>query len=409
MKFPLYFSKKIAFAKDNKNNLSRIIIFIGRLSVALGVIVSLITVSTGVGSKNAIKDRMADFAGAIQIRSEQSNASYNSSVVSSSGFHLDQIQKDPRIQDVQKFVTVSGIIRTDSSFAGIIYKGIGKDFNAQRFSTFLTEGKVPKITEEGYNSQVVISEKISKDLHRKVGDSIVVIFSKADSKLLYRKFEISGVYKTDIKMIDDLFVLGDITHARKIQDFSEQEVGGYEVFLKDNDDIDLVYPAVNQAVGNFNFAEKVTDRYPQIVDWITIFDTNIGLIITIMLVVVVINIVMVLLILIIERTPSIGLLKTLGATNRQIRTIFINYTLLIMIPGLIVGNLVGLGFLVLQKYTGIIRLNPENYYVSQVPVDLNPLYIFGISIGILAISALALLLPSMLISKISPVRSIKYN
>ena len=144
-------------------------------------------------------------------------------------------------------------------------------------------------------------------------------------------------------------------------------------------------------------------------DFIAIFDTNIALIIIIMLVVVIINIVMVLLILIIERTNSIGMLKTLGASNGQIRTIFINYTLLIMIPGLVFGNLIGLGFLLIQKYFGIIKLNPENYYLSVVPVDLNPIFTIAISLGILIVSAVALILPSYLISKISPVKAIKYN
>jgi lipoprotein-releasing system permease protein len=206
-------------------------------------------------------------------------------------------------------------------------------------------------------------------------DSIVAIFSKEDQQPIYRKFEISGIYKTDIKMIDDLFIIGDINHVRKIQDMAKTEVGGIDIFLKDSDDIDAVYPKIEKLIGYKNYAEKATDKYPQIVDWINIFDTNIGLIITIMLIVVVINIIMVLLILIIESTNSIGMLKTLGATNGQIRAIFINYTLLIMIPGLIMGNVIGLGFLVLQKIFGFIKLNPENYYVSTVPVDLN-LFIF---------------------------------
>jgi lipoprotein-releasing system permease protein len=162
-------------------------------------------------------------------------------------------------------------------------------------------------------------------------------------------------------------------------------------------------------IGFKNFAEKATDKYPQIVDWIGLFNTNIGIIISILLVVVIINIIMVLLILIIERTNSIGVLKTLGATNGQIRAVFINYTLLIMIPGLIIGNVIGLGLLLLQKFFGIIKLNPENYYVSTVPVDLNPIYILAISVGILIISAIALILPSYLISKISPVKVIKYD
>ena len=409
MKFPLYFSKKIAFSKDNKNNLSRVIVFIGRLSVALGIIVSLITVSTGLGSKKAIKNRMADFSGHISVKSTRSNSSYNSSVLNKEGLKLNEIKNLTEVEKTQSYATVTGILRTEDNFDGIILKGVAKDFDAERFQNFMVSGEVPKFTEEGYNNQVILSEKIAADLHLKPKDSIVAIFSKEDQQPIYRKFEVSGIYKTDIKMIDDLFVIGDINHVRKIQDMAKTDVGGVDVFLKNTDEIDEVFPKIEKLIGYKNYAEKATDKYPQIVDWINIFDTNIGLIITIMLIVVVINIIMVLLILIIERTNSIGMLKTLGATNGQIRTIFINYTLLIMIPGLIVGNVIGLGLLLIQRFFGIIKLNPENYYVSVVPVDLNPIYIIGISLGILLISAFALILPSYLISKISPVIAIKYN
>jgi lipoprotein-releasing system permease protein len=189
----------------------------------------------------------------------------------------------------------------------------------------------------------------------------------------------------------------------------DSEIGGIDIFLKNINYIDEDAPKIDQLVGYKNYTLKATDEYPQIMDFIAIFDTNIALIITIMLVVVIINIIMVLLILIIERTNSIGMLKTLGATNGQIRAIFINYTLLIMIPGLLIGNLIGLTFLFLQKYFGFITLNPENYYLSVVPVEINIINILLISVGILIVSAIALVLPSYLISKISPVKAIKYN
>lgn len=409
MRFPIYFSKKIAFSKDNKNNLSRVIVFIGRLSVALGIIVSLITVSTGLGSKKAIKNRMSDFSGHISVKSTRSNSSYNSSVLNKEGLVIPKIKAMDEVEGTQSYATVTGILRTEDNFDGIILKGVAKDFDAERFQNFMVAGEIPKFTEEGYNNQVILSEKIASDLHLKPKDSIVAIFSKEDQQPIYRKFEISGIYKTDIKMIDDLFVIGDINHVRKIQDMSKSDVGGLDVFLKDTDNIDEIFPKIESLIGYKNYAEKATDKYPQIVDWINIFDTNIGLIITIMLIVVVINIIMVLLILIIERTNSIGMLKTLGATNRQIRAIFINYTLLIMVPGLLIGNVIGLGLLLTQRFFGFIKLNPENYYVSTVPVDLNPVYILAISLGILLVSAFALILPSYLISKISPVKAIKYN
>ena len=409
LKFPLYFSKKIAFSKDNKNNLSRIIVFIGRLSVALGVIVSLITVSTGLGSKKAIKERMADFSGHISIKSKQSNNSYNSSVLNNEGFQLNKIKALPDVASTQKYISVSGILRNEHNFAGIIFKGVGKDFDSARFKKFIVAGKTPVVTENGFNNGICISQKIATDLHLKVNDSIVAIFSKENQSPLYRKFEVVGIYKTDIKLIDDLFIIGGINHARKIQGMKNNEIGGVDVFLKNINDIDEDAPKIDELAGYKNYTIKATDEYPQIMDFIAIFDTNIALIIIIMMVVVIINIVMVLLILIIERTNSIGMLKTLGASNGQIRAIFINYTLMIMIPGLLFGNLIGLGFLLIQKYFGIIKLNPENYYLSIVPVDLNIFYILSISLGILLVSAISLILPSYLISKISPVKAIKYN
>ncbi len=409
MKFPLYFSRKIAFSKDNKNNLSRVIIFIGRLSVALGIIVSLITVATGFGSKKAIKERLADFSGHITLRSTRSNSSYNTSILDNQGLNIQKIRELPDVESVQKYATVTGIMRNEHSFAGIIFKGIGKDFDSLRFKKFLVAGTTPTVTEKGFNNDVTISQKVANDLHLKVNDSIVTVFSKADQKPIYRKFRITGIYKTDIKMIDDQFVIGGINHVRRIQEMKPDEVGGIDIFLKNVNDIDKDFPEVEKFIGYKNYAEKATEKYPQINDWISIFDTNIALIIIIMLVVVVINIIMVLLILIIERTNSIGLLKTLGASNAQIRATFINYTLIIMIPGLLYGNAIGLGLILIQKFFGIIKLNPENYYVSTVPVDLNPIAIISISLGILLISGLALIIPSYLISKISPVKVIKYN
>ncbi|WP_262148340.1 ABC transporter permease [Chryseobacterium foetidum] len=409
MKFPLYFSRKIAFSKDNKNNLSRVIIVIGRLSVAIGIIVSLITISTGYGSKKAIKERLADFNGHLNVKSTRSNSSYNTSILDNNGLNTTKITEIPSVAGVQKYATVTGIMRTEKDFAGIIFKGVGKDFDSLRFKKFLLEGTAPKVTEKGYYNGVTISQKLAADLHLKLHDSIVTIFSKADQQPIYRNFEVVGIYKTDIKMIDDQMVLGGINHVRKIQDMKPDEIGGLDIFFKNVNDIDKPHPDIEKFIGYKNFIETATEKYPQITDWISIFDVNIALIIVIMLIVVIINIIMVLLILIIERTNSIGLLKTLGATNSQIRATFINYTLIIMVPGLVLGNAIGLTLLLIQRFFGIIKLNPANYYVSTVPVDLDPLAIISISVGILIISGLALIIPSYLISKISPVKAIKYN
>ena len=409
LKFSIYFSKKIAFSKDNKNNLSRIIIFIGRLSVALGIVVSLITISTGLGSKKAIKNKMGDFSGHISIKSTKSNTSYNSSILDQENFDIKELKKIPEVETAQSYASLSGILRTKENFAGIILKGVGKDFDKNRFQKFVISGEIPDYTEKGYNNDIMLSEQIAKGLHLKVNDSITAVFSKEDQKPIYRKFVVKAIYNTDIKLIDELFVIGDINHVRKIQNMGKTDIGGVDIFLKDFDKTDAVFPQVEKIIGYKNYIEKTTDKYPQILQWIEIFDTNISVILGIMLVVVVINIIMVLLILIIERTNSIGVLKTLGADNNQIRAIFINYTLLIIIPGLIVGNLIGIGLLFIQKYFGIIKLNPKEYYISTVPVDLNLGYILTLSLGILVVSALSLIVPSYLISRISPAKVVKYN
>lgn len=409
MKFPLYFSKKIAFSKDNKNNLSKVIVHIGRLSVALGIIVSLITISTGLGSKQAIEDRISNFSGDISVKSTRSNSSYNSSILDKQGLNIKAIEEIPEVAGLQTYASVSGILRTENNFAGIILKGVGKNFDKNRFQPFMISGSIPDYNENGYNNEIILSEKIANDLKVKANDSIVSIFSKEDQKPIYRKFLIKGIYKTDIKLVDDLYIIGDINHVRKILNMNDKEVGGLDIFLKNTDETNDVFPKIEKLIGYKNYAEKITEKYPQILDWVNIFNQNISLIITIMLLVVVINIITVLLILIIERTNSIGLLKTFGATNRQIRSIFINYTLLIMIPGLLAGNIIGIGLLLIQKYTGFIKLDPKNYFISTVPVDLNPIYIISISVGIFIVSGIAMILPSYLISRISPLKAIKYN
>lgn len=327
----------------------------------------------------------------------------------SKNIDFNKIKSLQNVAATQKFITTNGILRTKDNFAGIILKGVGEDFNRSRFNKFIVKGKIPQFKDNEANQEIVISQKISKDINKGVNDSVVAIFAKEQQKPIYRKFKISGIYKTDIKMIDDLYIIGGINHARKVQNFGTDEIGGLEVFLKNNDNINETAIDIEKFIGLKNYIEKITEQFPQIVSWMEIFDTNIALIISIMLIVVVVNIIMILLILIIERTNSIGLLKTLGATNGQIRAIFINYTLMIMFLGLLVGNILGIGLLLVQRWYGIIKLNPENYYVSVVPVDLNIIYIAGVSVGILVVSGVSLILPSYLISKISPIKSIKMS
>ncbi len=352
---------------------------------------------------------MADFNGHITIRSYDSNNSFNSSKLNKKSVQLNKIKENPKVATVQEYATKSGVIRTEISFAGVILKGVSRDFDRERFEEFMIRGKIPDYSKNEVSNEVIMSEKIAKEMKLDLDSSFVMFFVKENQQPIYRRFILKGIFRTDIKQIDDVFLIGDIRHVQKLNQWSSGDIGGYDIFIKDIENLDSVFSSIEDLAGYNNFAEKATTTFSQINDWIQIFDTNIFIILSIMMVVVVINIVMVLLILIIERTNSIGMLKTLGASNKQIRKIFIHYTLFIMIPGLVIGNVIAIVLLYIQKYFEVIKLNPENYYVSSVPVYINFLHILIISVSALVISGLVLLLPSYLISKISPIKAIKFQ
>jgi lipoprotein-releasing system permease protein len=377
--------------------------------LALGVIIALITISTGIGAKNAIKERLSDFTGHISVHTQRSNNSYNSSVLQQKSINYKALHDHPGVASTQVFASASGILRTKQDFTGVVMKGVSKDFDQKRFQKFITQGKIPTFGQDGYNNEVMLSEKIAGDLKLKLNDSVVAIFTKDNTQPIYRKFKISALYRTEIKYLDDIYIIGDLKHVKKILGLQPQEVGGMDIFLKDINDVDDMHKTIDTYIGLDNFSEKPTDKYPQIGIWLSIFDNNIAIIVLLMLVVVVTNIMMVLMILIIERIHTIGLLKSFGAQNSQIRSIFINYTLLIMLPGIVIGNVIGLGLLLIQKYFGLLQLNEQEYYLKVVPVDLNPWYILLVSLTCIVISGAVLILPSYLISKISPVKAIRYD
>ncbi|WP_282628534.1 ABC transporter permease [Empedobacter sedimenti] len=409
MSFSWWFSKKIALGKNTKNNLSSIIIRIGQVAVALGLIVSLITISTGVGARIAIKEKLADFNGHITIRNYNSNTSLNSDSISINQSFYPTFKEIPEVKHVQAIANKSGVIRTKENFSGVVFKGVGTDYDTVRFEKFLVKGHFPKVNKDSIVDEVLLSQKIANELKLDVDSSFVMYFIQEDTKPIYRRFTISGLYKTDIKNFDDVIMLGDLKHVQRLNHWDSTTVGGFELFVNDVENIDPVAKRVNEAIPYNLTSESATASFAQINDWITIFDKNIMIIVFIMLFVVVINMVMVLLILILERTHSIGILKAFGATNWRIRKLFINYALFIMLPGLIAGNVIGLGLLFIQKYFGIIKLPPENYYLSTAPVYLDFGSIALLNVGALLVCAIVLLLPSYMISKITPAKAINFR
>jgi len=409
LNFTWWYADKIARSKNKKNNLAGIIIAIGRLAVALGIIVSLITISSGVGARKAIKNKLADFNGHVTIKNYNSNLSLNSDSLSIKQNFYPTFSQVPEVEHIQAIATKSGVIRTAETFSGVVFKGVGTDYDTKRFAEFLTKGRFPKINASEFSNEVLLSEKIAKELKLDIDSSFVMYFVKNDSKPIYRRFDIVGLYRSDIKNFDDIYLLGDIKHVQRLNDWDSLTVGSFEVFVKDIENVDYVAKKINEFVGYNLYAESATDSFAQINEWINVFDKNIVIIVIIMLFVVIINMMMVLLILILDRTPSIGLLKAFGATNWRIRRLFISYAILIMIPGLIAGNAIGIGLLLLQKYFRIIKLPAENYYLSYAPVYLDVKYILLLNLGAIIICAIVLLLPSYMISKITPSKAINFR
>ncbi|MDH0659947.1 FtsX-like permease family protein [Empedobacter sp. GD03865] len=409
MSFSWWFSKKIALGKNTKNNLSSIIIRVGQIAVALGLIVSLVTISTGVGARMAIKEKLADFNGHITIRNYNSNTSLNSDSLSLHQAFYPKFKSIPEIEHVQAIANKSGVIRTDENFSGVVFKGVGTDYDSVRFEKFMVKGHFPRINKDSIMDEVLLSKKIADEMKLDVDSSFVMYFIQEDTKPIYRRFTISGLFITDIKNFDDQIMFGDIKHVQRLNRWDSNTVGGFELFVKDVENIDPVAKRVQENIPYNLYAESATASFAQINDWISIFDKNIVIILFIMLFVVVINMVMVLLILILERTHSIGILKAFGATNWRIRKLFINYALFIMLPGLIAGNAIGLGLLFIQKYFGIIKLPAENYYLSTAPVYLDVGTIVLLNAGALLVCAIVLLLPSYMISKITPAKAINFR
>src|SRR5690606_7640580 len=371
--------------------------------------VALITLSTGIGARKGIKQKLADFNGHITIKPYNSNQSFNSDSVSIHQEFYPEFKSIPEITHVQAIAVKGGIIRTADNFSGIFLKGVGTDYDKKRFQSYLFKGKFPNIQKDKVTNDVVISQKIAKELHLDVDSSFVTYFIQDSGKPIYRRFNITGIFSTDIKDFDDIYVIGDIKHIQRLNKWDENVVGGFELFTNDIEKLDEITNKVNDQIDFQLYAQSATSSFSQINDWIQIFDTNIFVVLFIMLVVVVINMVMVLLILILERTHSIGLLKTLGSSNWKIRQIFIYYAVFIMIPGLLIGNTIGIGLLLIQKYFKIVKLPAENYYLSVAPVYIDVVQILSLNLFALLISAVILIVPSYLITKITPNQAMKIN
>lgn len=411
MKVEHFIAKRLITAKDHKSSISGPIIKIAITAIAIGIIMMIVSIATGTGLQQKIRQKVAAFNGHVII----SNYNDNESDVSTEPLSINQsfypkFKNIDGINHIQAVASKDGIIRTENAFEGIIYKGVGKDYDWNNLQEYLVSGRIP-IVSSNLNQEVLISQYLANRLELKLGDSFNTFFIKEEANKIpnSRRFKIVGIYNSGFQEFDAAYIIGDIRHIQRINKWKPNQIGSFEVFIDDFTKIQEKGQEIYNETSSTLDSKTIVEKYYYIFDWLKLFDFNIIVILIIMIAVSTINMVVALLVLILERTQMIGILKSMGANNWTIRKIFLYNAFYLIIRGLFWGNLIGIAMLVVQKYLGVIKLNPESYYVNQAPVEINLLYILSLNIGTIAICIMVLLIPSYLITKISPAKTIRFE
>jgi len=414
MSIGTFIAKRLIKERSQGTSFSRPINVIAIIGIALGLAVMILAVAILTGFKQQIRDKIAGFGAHIQVVNFDSNLSYETVPISSDQPFVNKIRNNPGIKSIQVFATKAGIIKTDEDIQGVVLKGIGSDYDWSFFSSNLVEGDVVRVSDTARTDNVLISKKVSDMLGLKLGDSFSMFFVQDPPRM--RKFTITGIYETSLEEFDKTYLFCDIKHIRSLNGWAENQVSGFEIFIKDFDDLDRMTTVVQDAIG-YRMDEgeeqlKVTNirsKYPSIFDWLGFQDTNVIIILILMILVAGFNMISGLLILILEKTNMIGILKAMGSGNKLIRNVFLYQAAWLTAKGLFWGNIIGIGLALLQLKTGMFSLDPTSYYLKSVPINLDPVHIILLNAGTMAAIILMLLIPSQLIARITPAKAIRYD
>jgi lipoprotein-releasing system permease protein len=406
-----FIAKRLVTAKEYKSSISAPIIKIAIAAIAIGMVMMIISVATGIGLQQKIREKVSAFNGHIIISNYDNNQSEATlTPISKNQKFYPKFNSVDGISHIQAVATKAGIIRTEKAFEGIIFKGVGTDYKWDNIQEYLIAGHLPNLSSQ-LNSEVVISQFLADRLELKVGDAFNTFFIKENQNQLpnIRRFKITGIFNSGFQEFDATYIIGDIRHVQRMNKWTPNQIGAFEIFVQDFDQIQSVGEEVYQQTPSNLDSKTIIEKYSYIFDWLLLFDFNIIIILGVMILVATINMVVALLVLILERTQMIGILKALGANNWSVRKIFLYNAFYLIVRGLLWGNCIGIGVLLIQKYFGIIELNPENYYVNQAPVYFNLGYIAALNLLTVGVCFLVLLIPSYIITKISPIKAIRYE
>jgi lipoprotein-releasing system permease protein len=408
MKFETYVASRFRKSYTYKNTVSSPIIKISVFSIIIGIVMMIISVSSSVGLQKTIETKISSFFGHISISNFENNTSFSSISPISLTLDYKKLHNNSEIIHVQNVAYKSGLIVNKNSFEGVVFKGISSDFNWSSFSKYIRKGKILTINETVSN-QVIISEYLSKKLSLDLNDKFKATFFKPNSSSIpnERIFEVSGIFSSGLIEFDENYFIGDIKHIQKMNKWNSNQFGNVEIFLKNYSQLENVSNQLYKKTSAEINVLSIVNRFPEIFNWMALFDINVLLIIIIMILVGGINMITALLVTVLEKTSIIGVLKTLGSSNKSMRTIFLINGAYLISLGLVIGNFIALGLIFIQNYTGFIKLDPDTYYVSELPFDFNLMTLLILNISVLLFCFLMLIIPSFIISKISPSESIK--
>jgi len=412
LNFEYFIAKRIIDSKAYKSSISAPIIKIGILAIALGVIVMMIAIATGIGLQQKIRDKVVAFNGHATITNYDTNNSQESDkpISINQDFYPD-FKSVKGIKHIQGVATRYAVFKLPETFESVIIKGVGADYDWQYLQEYLVEGVLPDFTKE-QSLDLVISQYFANRLNLKIGDKINTHFLNKNPNKLPRilPYKIVGIYNSGFKEFDEKFAIADIKHIQRLNKWKADQIGNFEVFINDFDAIDDKTKQIFQETPSTLNVESVKQKFEIVFDWIGIFDKNIAGIIGIMILVAGINTITALLVLILERTQMIGILKALGNSSNSIRKIFLYNAAYLVIIGLFWGNLIGLSLLFAQKYFSFLSFpNPEQYYMKTIPVYISLDYIIPLNVGTFVLCLAILLIPSYIITKISPVKAIRFE
>lgn len=406
MKATRFISSRIfSFSKEN---LSSVVMKIAVVSIALGISIMLISIAVIVGFKNQIKEKVVGFVNPIQIQVLNQNES-----IEETPFIYDSILKSklnlPFVESVYPTANKAGLVKTNEEIHGIVLKGVGEDYDWNYMKANLVAGDVPQYLENERSNDVLVSKIISDKMMLNVGDEVRIWFVGENMKTRGRKFLIKGIYETGLTECDERFIYCDLNQIRRLNGWDDNMVGHLEIDVVEGVDPMEANNTIYYKIPTNLVSYEAKDLYPQIYDWLELQDMNVVIIIVLMLLVAGITMISMLLIIVLERTSTIGILKSMGANNAFIRKIFLQRSQRILLIGMLFGNIFGIGLCLIQKYTEVIKLSPESYYLSSVPIELNWTYILLLNIGTFILWVLMMSIPTMIINNIKPSKSIRFE